>query len=345
MRFPNVEIWDDVSTLRPSTADVVIGGFPCQDISTAGKQSGFEGSRSSLFYEMLRIAMEAGATTLVAENVPNLIDMHGGAVMRTVVSSLEAAGFPFIAWRMLNAREFGLPQHRNRIFLIASKCRSAATSIHREVPIASESETLARADGFYWTGGIQSICYSHGFTPTLKVGSSLSIPSPPAVFFDGVVRKLSAKECLLLQGFNPAEFSAVPDKEVLLMTGNAVPVPAGHFVMAGVEGSHLEEDFDSECLFGWSKYPRSGLILNGELFEVRHTRRRLADNLYMVIDRTNQTPLSQRAAMGLLTRLTRSGKDCPRELHQALQAIAQLCGSELLVSQEPVEVEEASQQL
>ena len=338
-RFPGVVVWDDVCTLRPPNADVLVGGFPCQDISIAGKQNGFAGSRSNLFYEMLRVAKEAGTSTLVAENVPNLIELNGGAVMRAVVESLEEAGFPFIAWRMLNAREFGLPQHRNRIFLIASKHSAVAKSIHRPLSYESEPGVVASADGFYWTAGIQSICYSRGFTPTLKVGSSLSIPSPPAVFFDKIVRKLTATECLLLQGFKPEEFASVTDKDVLLMTGNAVPVPAGHFVMAGVEGSYCEERIDSDCLLGWSRYPRSGMILNGKLSEVRHHRTKLAENLGTVIDRTNRAPLSERAAAGLLARLTRSMKDCPSDLNYALRSAAGSLSNQS-VSAEPIEVEE-----
>ena len=88
LRFPSIPVWDDVCTLNPPLADVVAGGFPCQDISTGGKQAGFSGHRSSLFYQMLRVASECRASTIVAENVPNLIDMQGGAVMRAVIARL-----------------------------------------------------------------------------------------------------------------------------------------------------------------------------------------------------------------------------------------------------------------
>jgi DNA (cytosine-5)-methyltransferase 1 len=321
LRFPSIPVWDDVCTLNPPLADVVAGGFPCQDISTGGKQAGFSGHRSSLFYQMLRVASECRASTIVAENVPNLIDMQGGAVMRAVIESLVEAGFDQIGWRLLNARQFGLPQQRNRVFLVASKCADVARSVHRPLPSVVSEDPSGAADGFYWTAGIQSICYSRGFAPTLKVGSSLSIPSPPAVFFDGVVRKLTAPECLRLQGFDPDAFVGIAEKNLLLMAGNAVPVPAGHFVMSGIQAPVHGLDLHESPQFGWSRYPRHGLYTDGVLFEVTHEHGPLASNLWDMIDRDNRAPLSCRASSGLLRRLQRSEKDCPAPLLEALRRL------------------------
>lgn len=321
LRFPSIPVWDDVCTLRPPSADIVAGGFPCQDISTGGKQAGFSGHRSSLFYQMLRVAEECSASTIVAENVPNLVDMQGGAVMRAVIESLVEAGFVYIGWRMLNARQFGLPQQRNRVFLVASKCADTARSVHRPLPCSDPVAPSGIADGFYWTAGIQSICYSRGFAPTLKVGSSLSIPSPPAVFFDGVVRKLTASECLRLQGFDPDAFTGVTEKNLLLMAGNAVPVPAGHFVMSGLEHPVRSLELHESPQFGWSRYPKHGLFLDGVLSEVMHGPGSLASNLWDIIDRNHRAPLSSRAASGLLRRLERSEKDCPAPLIEALRRL------------------------
>ena len=322
LRFPSVPIWDDVCTLAPPPVDVVAGGFPCQDISTGGKQAGFAGARSSLFYQMLRVAKESRAQTVVAENVPNLIDMQGGAVMRAVLDSLKEFGFPYIGWRLLNAREFGLPQQRNRVFLIASTSLDVARSVHRPLPAGVFAPATGSADAFYWTAGIQSICYSRGFAPTLKVGSSLSIPSPPAVFFDGCVRKLNAAECLRLQGFNPGDFVGVPEKDLLLMAGNAVPVPAGHFVISGIESPAPNLQVRESPQFGWNRYPASGLMNDGSLSEIQHGLGPLATNLWDQIDRSNRAQLSVRAASGLLRRLERSRKDCPTELLASLRELA-----------------------
>lgn len=96
-------------------ADVVAGGWPCQDISVAGLQEGLRGERSGLFFEMLRIAEEAAAHTLIAENVPHLLRMDNGKAFELAIRSLEDADYPFVSWRTLNAREFGLPHASARL--------------------------------------------------------------------------------------------------------------------------------------------------------------------------------------------------------------------------------------
>src|SRR6266478_4776899 len=69
-RFPEIAVHDDVATLEPPKVDIVVGGWPCQDLTTAGKMGGINASRSGLFFEMVRIAKRAKAHTFVAENVP-----------------------------------------------------------------------------------------------------------------------------------------------------------------------------------------------------------------------------------------------------------------------------------
>ena len=322
-RFKNTEIADDVTTLSAPAADVVVGGWPCQDISVAGLQLGLEGSRSGLFYQMLRIAREAKAHTIVAENVPNLLRMRGGELFAEVLKALDESGFPHVAWRTINAREFGLPHERRRVFLIASRDGHAARALHRDFPpiqsgSAAGPETPSFCNGFYWTAGLQSICYSEGYVPTLKVGSSLSIPSPPALYFDDCVRKATAHECLKLQGFDPAEFAGLADKELYRMAGNAVASPVGRFV---IDSLFVRESV-SVVRTAYSQIGESGLYESGAVWEVGLNQGPLATNLRSVIDAANKAPMSSRAAAGLVTRLRRSGKPCPDALLQILEAIA-----------------------
>ena len=77
-RFQGVEIANDVVHLDPPKADVVTGGWPCQDISVAGLKAGLKGKRSGLFFKMIDIAQTAGAHTVIAENVPNLLKLEDG---------------------------------------------------------------------------------------------------------------------------------------------------------------------------------------------------------------------------------------------------------------------------
>jgi DNA (cytosine-5)-methyltransferase 1 len=97
--------------------DLVIGGFPCQDLSVAGQQAGLAGARSGLFWEHLRIARECESRYVIFENVPGLLSSNGGRDMGTVLGALAESGYGF-AYRVLDAQYFGVPQRRRRVFIV-----------------------------------------------------------------------------------------------------------------------------------------------------------------------------------------------------------------------------------
>jgi DNA (cytosine-5)-methyltransferase 1 len=322
-KYTSAEICDDVISLNPPKTDVVAGGWPCQDLSVAGKQVGLQGERSGLFFHMMRVAQEARAETIVAENVPNLVTMNKGRVFEEVIATIRERGFEHVAWRLLNSRQFGLPHQRRRIFIVASKHPEIAKALHR--PISTRRlKPRKKGDGsaFYWTAGIHGICYSEGFVPTLKVGSSLSIPSPPAIHFDGVVRKATARECLKLQGFKLSPFKGIADKFVHSMAGNAVSVPVGKFVFDSCKDKSEEVNIKTSLLMGFGRLPYDGMVINDQYSQVHHPEPKLATNLRDFIDLKDNSFLSQRAANGLLNRLTRSGKPCPEALREIIQMLA-----------------------
>jgi len=126
-RFPNTILINDVKDvtgdkLREHGLDprrtVITGGFPCQDLSVAGKQAGLEGGeRSSLFFEIVRILREFNPQWFILENVPGLLSSKGGRDMGIVVGELAELGYSF-AWRVLDAQNFGVPQRRRRVFIV-----------------------------------------------------------------------------------------------------------------------------------------------------------------------------------------------------------------------------------
>ena len=128
-RFPDSKLFEDV---RKVTGDelraagfipdggIITGGFPCQDLSVAGKRAGFTGERSSLFYEIARIADETQAEWLVLENVPGLLTSQQGADMGAVIGTLADLGYVG-SWRVLDAQHFGVPQRRRRVFIVARR--------------------------------------------------------------------------------------------------------------------------------------------------------------------------------------------------------------------------------
>ena len=125
-RFPNTKLFNDVTEV---TADgllgagfipnrgILCGGFPCQDLSVAGKRAGLSGDRSGLFWEVIRLARELKPKYLVLENVPGLLSSGGGRDMGTVLGALGDLGYGF-AYRVLDAQNFGVPQSRRRVFIV-----------------------------------------------------------------------------------------------------------------------------------------------------------------------------------------------------------------------------------
>lgn len=323
-KFPDVVIHSDIRTLHPGKADIVAGGWPCQDISVAGKRAGLKGKNSGLFFHMVRVASEARAETVIAENVPNLLSMQGGSLMRLVIETFQKQGWPYVSWRILNARSFDLPQHRNRLIMVATKKVEVARNLFRPVPHKQSSVPETKAAGFYTTAGSRSLCYSVGYVPALKVGSSLSIPSPPGFHYGDVVRKATARECLLLQGFDPFHFSSVREKDIFRMMGNAVAVPVGAFAMKTVLRPVFQPRLMRLGLFPDDSLPlpRNGFH-DGELFEaVGIENGYLCSNLDSIIDCQVQDRISARAATGLLRRIGRSGVTCPPDLFRALKKYA-----------------------
>jgi DNA (cytosine-5)-methyltransferase 1 len=105
--------------------DVVCGGFPCQDLSVAGKREGLGGDRSGLWWNMLRIVNELRPDYVVWENVPGLLSSDGGRDFERVIRSLGECGY-FGCTRILDARHFGVPQRRRRVFGVFARGRFGA---------------------------------------------------------------------------------------------------------------------------------------------------------------------------------------------------------------------------
>lgn len=337
-RFPESRLHDDVMTLSPHRADVVFGGWPCQDLSVAGLRRGLAGEKSGLFFRMVDVALEARAHTVVAENVPNLLRLEEGENFRLVVQAFQQAGYEYVAWRTLNARQFSLPHQRRRVFIVASQKKSIATRLFRDPPEQPTRASAApQAAGFYWTAGLQGLNYSLGYSPTLKVGSSLSIPSPPAVFFEDCVRAITADEALRLQGFSPEDFVGTTPKAIHRMMGNAVARPVGRFVANCVLTStprpskvpfvptsmqfQLFSETDRD-FFRVRRWPSAGMVIGSEVMTfVEPADVALDASLDSLIDKSNRSRLSERAVTGLLSRLGRSGKPCPPDLLLTLKSL------------------------
>ena len=124
--FPSSRIYGDIQGVSGEQLisagftpehGVIVGGFPCQDLSVAGKRAGLAGARSGLFWEICRLLDETKAKFFILENVPGLLTSSGGRDMGVVIGALVERGYS-IAWRVLDAQYFGVPQRRRRVFIV-----------------------------------------------------------------------------------------------------------------------------------------------------------------------------------------------------------------------------------
>jgi DNA (cytosine-5)-methyltransferase 1 len=125
-RFPTSEIFGDIrevtgaQLLRAGFSPdngIITGGFPCQDLSVAGKRKGLAGERSGLFWQICRILEETQSQAFILENVPGLLSSNNGRDMAVVIEALVKLGYR-VGWRVLDAQYFGVPQRRRRIFIV-----------------------------------------------------------------------------------------------------------------------------------------------------------------------------------------------------------------------------------
>jgi len=112
--------YGDIQTIKAKDLpdfDMLVGGFPCQSFSIAGKRGGFNDTRGTLFFEVARIAREKQPRLLLLENVKGLLSHDEGKTFFTIISTLDELGYD-CQWQVLNSKNFGVPQNRERVFIV-----------------------------------------------------------------------------------------------------------------------------------------------------------------------------------------------------------------------------------
>ena len=131
--IPRAPIWDDVRSLRgsdlPQKPDIICGGFPCQDISTAGRRAGLEGERSGLFFEIMRLVDEIRPGFIFLENVPGITSKG----LERVTGEITARGYD-CRWEIISAAEVGAPHIRARWWLLAYTSCNGRRQLHKGEP-------------------------------------------------------------------------------------------------------------------------------------------------------------------------------------------------------------------
>lgn len=321
-RFPGVEIHPDVRELRdlPRGLDLLSAGFPCTDLSQAGRMAGIKGQASGLVshvFEALRLTdtTENRLPWLMIENVPNMLSLNKGKAMAYLVGELEVLGYRW-AYRVVDSRFTGVPQRRRRVILLASR-----TDDPRRVLFAddagkrSETELASDAFGFYWTEGRGGLGWAQDAVPTLKGGSTIGIPSPPAIWVPGApVDRLfvtpSVEDAEQLQGFERGWTKVAGTNRKngprWKLVGNAVTTRVSEWVakridvpgdpVTDVDGPQVERKWPTAA---WGEHGASHVVDVSESPTVR-----AYEHLASVIDLSDAEPLSARAINGFRNRLS-----------------------------------------
>ena len=138
--------------------DLLVGGFPCQAFSIAGKRAGFDDTRGTLFFDIARILKEKQPRNLVLENVKGLLSHDGGRTFTTIIGVLSDLGY-FVEWQVLNSKDFGVPQNRERVIIVGhlgGKCRGQVFPISETngQDIVQLNQPKHSNDRIYSSGGV-----------------------------------------------------------------------------------------------------------------------------------------------------------------------------------------------
>lgn len=118
--FDDEEVSGDITNIDEQNIpafDYLLGGFPCQAFSNAGKRHGFEDTRGTLFFDIARIIKNHKPTGFLLENVDGLVAHDKGNTLKTIIITLEELGYK-VSWKILNSKDFGVPQERKRVYIV-----------------------------------------------------------------------------------------------------------------------------------------------------------------------------------------------------------------------------------
>ena len=317
-----IDIIDDVRDIErvPRGTDILCAGFPCQDLSSVGAKAGLKGDRSSLVREVFRILEEKRTEWVIFENVSFMLRLNAGETIRIIVTELERLGYRW-AYRMIDSMAF-VPQHRCRVFVVASLHHDP-----RNVLLSGESncqygnvdfDRQSMPLGFYWTEGKFALGLQGNAVPTLKAGSTIGIPSPPAILFpSGEVSVPDIRDAERLQGF-PANWTR-PAEDVARasirwrLVGNAVTVNVVSWIAKKIVNPAPYDYSKDKRLTGVKVWPKAAWGIDGKrssssasVFPASFRRSDLGTFL-----KYPRNLLSVKATRGFLSRLQAGGLRCP----------------------------------
>jgi DNA (cytosine-5)-methyltransferase 1 len=220
--------------------DLLLAGFPCQSFSIIGKMKGFEDTRGTLFFDIARILNEKRPQAFVLENVKQLVGHNKGDTLKVILKALNDIGYN-THWKVLNALDYGLPQKRERIFIVGSindidykfpEPKPAYTPLFElleknvnqryyasdKIKAKRKAAHTSNIKPAIWHENKSGNISSYPYSCALRAGASYNY-----LLVNGE-RRLTPREMLRLQGFPDSYKIAVNDFHMRRLAGNSIPV-------------------------------------------------------------------------------------------------------------------------
>ena len=267
LNFPQVKLVEgDIRDIDASTiphCDVLTAGFPCQTFSSVGLQKGFDDERGNLFFEIVRVLAFLKPRLIFFENVSNLEKHDSGRTFLVIKKELAKLGYT-IAYKVMNSSDYGVPQQRNRIYIIGSLCSKDVEKFSFPDPTPLKHDAFyylskeRQLESYYldrhkrWAEIKEAVVdpkriyrftdwgfskSREGICPTLLAAMGSTQFERIPFFLDGhSIRKITQSEAAALQGFPKTfQFDYKAPKQVYKQIGNSVCVPVVKMIALGVK--------------------------------------------------------------------------------------------------------------
>ena len=241
--------------------DILIGGSPCQDFSLAGLRAGVAGERGQLLYEYLRVLKEARPKYFVFENVKGLLSINKGKTFNTLLEYVKGLGY-FLTYQILNTKDYGIPQNRERLYLVGSK-EDLGISFKKPVKLTKSIKDFLDTDNNKYLNkpyellpkpigssiiqvaktdcsrvNMRRVYSIDGISPCLLASAGTGGNNQVKVLMQDKIRVLSPREYLRLQGFDDSYKIVVSNSQMYKQAGNAMSLNVLTMVLESIKEAH-----------------------------------------------------------------------------------------------------------
>lgn len=241
--------------------DILIGGSPCQDFSIAGLRAGIAGDKGQLLYEYLRVLKETNPKYFIFENVKGILSASNGKAFNTLLEYVKELGY-FLTYQILNTKDYGIPQNRERLYLVGSK-EDLGINFKKPIkltksikdfldtdnnkylnkpyellpkPIGSSIIQVAKTDCSRENmGRVYSV---DGASPCLLATAGTGGNNQVKVLIQDKIKILSPREYLRLQGFDDSYKIVVSNSQMYKQAGNAMSLNVLTMVLESIKEAH-----------------------------------------------------------------------------------------------------------